>query len=106
MNADKVVAITGASSGLGATLAVKFAEAGADLALFALDEEGLAETASRCRDLGRKVATSTGDVGNPQDCERWVDSSVSELGGIDCLVACAGISMWARFEEVEDVSIF
>ncbi len=102
----QVVAITGASSGLGATLALKFAEAGANLALFALDEDGLSDTAERCRRMGRRVVTSAGDVGSPEDCEKWVDISVSELGGIDCLIACAGISMWARFEEVEDVSIF
>ena len=106
MYADKVVAITGASSGLGATLAQRFAEEGADLALFALDEEGLAETAGRCRALGRNVVTSTGDVGKSEDCEKWVDASVAGLGKIDCLIACAGISMWAKFEEVEDLSIF
>ena len=45
---DKTVVITGASSGLGAVLALKCAEGGANLGLFALDEDGLKEVAETC----------------------------------------------------------
>ena len=102
---DKVVAITGASSGLGATLALAFADEGADLALFALDE-GVQDTAEACRARGRRAITATGDVGKPEDCEAWINSAVAGFGGVDYLIACAGISMWARFDEVEDLAIF
>ncbi|MDE2999838.1 MAG: SDR family oxidoreductase [Gemmatimonadota bacterium] len=102
---DKVVAITGASSGLGATLALAFADEGADLALFALDE-GVRDTAQACRERGSRAVTAMGDVGKPEDCEAWIDAAVAGLGGVDYLIACAGISMWARFDEVEDLAIF
>ena len=101
----KIVAITGASSGLGATLALAFSDEGADVALFALDE-GVQDTAEACRERGSRAITATGDVGKPDDCEAWIDAAVSEFGAVDYLVACAGISMWARFDEVEDVAIF
>ena len=103
---DKTVVITGASSGLGAVLALKCAEGGANLGLFALDEDGLKEVAETCEGLGARVVTATGDVGNSEDCKAVMDRTVSELGSLDHLIACAGVSMWARFEDIEDVSIF
>ena len=59
---DKVVIITGASSGLGAALALELAKQGAHLALFARREDKLGETAEQCRDLGAQVVTVVGDV--------------------------------------------
>lgn len=106
MSQEKTVIITGASSGLGASLALEFAKAGANLGLFALDEEGLVETAAKCRERGARVLTVAGDVGRPEDCEQLVEDTVSQFGGVDYLIACAGVSMWAKFEEIEDVSIF
>ena len=102
----KTAIISGASSGLGASLALAFAEAGANLALFALDGEGLTETADACRERGGRVLTATGDVGRPEDCQRVVERTVCQYAAVDYLIACAGISMWARFEEIEDISIF
>ncbi len=106
MFCEKTAVITGASSGLGASLALAFAEAGANLGLFALDEEGLVETEGKCREHGVGVLTATGDVGKPEDCEQVVERTVSQFGSVDYLIACAGISMWARFDEVEDIALF
>jgi len=103
---DKTALITGASSGLGASLAATFAASGANLALFALDDAGLEETAERCREHGVQVVTAAGDVGRPEDCQRVVEQAVAQFGTLDYLIACAGISMWARFDEVADVSLF
>jgi len=102
----KTALVTGASSGLGASLAQRFAQEGADLSLFALDEEGLVETREACEAHGVRVRTATGDVGNEDDCGRVVADTVQALGRLDYLVACAGISMWARFDDVDDVSLF
>ena len=52
------------------------------------------------------MITATGDVGKPEDCEVWIGAAVAEFGAVDYLIACAGISMWARFDEVEDLGIF
>lgn len=103
---DKTVLITGASSGLGAALALKFAQTGAKLALFALDEPGLRQTAESCVKRGAETITATGDVADPADCEKLVNATISRYGGLDYLILCAGISMWARFEEIKDLSLF
>ncbi|MGY8827420.1 MAG: SDR family oxidoreductase [Candidatus Latescibacterota bacterium] len=106
MLAGKVAVLTGASSGLGAALALALAEAGATLALFATNSERLEGVAAQCRERGAKVLAVTGDVTKAEDCQRLMQGAVSELGRIDYMIANAGISMWARFEELEEVEVF
>lgn len=103
---DKTVLITGASSGLGASLALKFAESGANLALFALDEEGLQHISQLCTQQGATVITLAGDVSNPADCRKVTEDAVARFGSLDYLILCAGISMWTRFEDIADLSLF
>ena len=103
---DKVAIITGASSGLGAVLALALAKEGAHLALFARREEKLIETAEKCREHSVRVVTVAGDVTVMADCERLVEVTLAEFDRLDFLVANAGISMWARFDEIEDVDVF
>lgn len=103
---DKVAIVTGASSGLGAVLAEELAKSGINLVLFARREGPLNETAERCRELGVRVATVVGDVTEVEDCKRMVQAAVSEFGRVDYLMANAGISMWARFEDIEDMAVF
>jgi len=100
------VLITGAASGLGRVLATDLAKKGNDLALFDLNSQQLAETCKSCEELGGKALPVVGDVTKPEDCKRFVDAAVERFGGIDALVANAGISMWARFEDVKDLSVF
>ena len=103
---DKVVIVTGASSGLGAALAVEFARVGARLALFARNGEKLEEVVGHCAEAGTNALALAGDVTRAEDCERLVEATVDHFGSLDYLVANAGISMWARFDEVEDLEIF
>ena len=103
---DKMAIITGASSGLGAVLALELAKEGAHLTLFARREEKLEKTAEECRAVGARVVTAVGDVTEVDDCRKAVDVAIAEFGQIDFLIANAGISMWARFDEIEDVSLF
>ena len=66
----KTVVITGASSGLGASLAVAFAEMGANLVLFSLNQERLEEVESLCQGPGDPPIIVTGDIAKPDDCKR------------------------------------
>ena len=100
------VVITGASAGLGAALAQSFAQAGACLTLLARRQDRLEEVASDCRKHGVEVATVVGDVTRIEDGCRLAEAAVAAHGGIDCLIANAGLSMWAPFEEVTDLSLF
>jgi NAD(P)-dependent dehydrogenase (short-subunit alcohol dehydrogenase family) len=104
--AGKSVIVTGASSGLGAALALELARRGADLALFSFEEKRQDEVARQCREAGGRAGAVTGDVTRPEDCARLVRTAVEAYGRLDCVVANAGISMWARFDETEDLALF
>lgn len=102
----KVVVITGASSGIGEGLALALARRGASLVLAARRLKALEGVREACRELGGAAVVVGADVSVPDDCERIIAAAVEAFGGIDFLVNNAGISMWARFDEVEDLSIF
>ncbi|MBR90571.1 MAG: short chain dehydrogenase [Verrucomicrobiales bacterium] len=101
--AGQTIAITGGSSGLGLQLARNFAQQGARLALMARDADRLDSAAREC---GGDVFTFVGDVTKEEDCRAFIQQVVGERGGLDHLIANAGQSMWARFEEVEDLSLY
>ncbi|BBZ78247.1 3-oxoacyl-ACP reductase [Mycolicibacterium anyangense] len=88
---DKVVVVTGASSGLGVSFAQAFAQAGADLVLGARRLEQLAATAALVEGAGRRVYTRKTDVADPEQCQQLVDSAVEQFGRVDVLINNAGI---------------
>lgn len=88
---DKVVIVTGASSGLGVSFAQAFAEAGANLVLGARRVEQLASTAALVEQAGRKVYTRKTDVADPDQCQQLVDAAINEFGRVDVLVNNAGV---------------
>jgi NAD(P)-dependent dehydrogenase (short-subunit alcohol dehydrogenase family) len=102
----KTVVITGASAGIGEELAVAMAARGAKVALAARDVPALERVASRCTSAGGRALVVPTDVTDPAQCRALVDRTVAEFGGLDVLVNNAGISMWARFDEITDLSIF
>ena len=106
MNSISRIVLTGASSGLGATLATSLAKEGSSLALMARRGEMLANVGRTCRDLGAEVIEEVGDVTKVEDCRRIMDQAATQFGGVDCVIANAGISMWTKFDEVEDPSVF
>ena len=106
MFAGKTVVITGASSGLGAALAEAVAKAGGGLALLARNAERLGAVAESCRAAGARVVEVQGDVVDPGACEGLISAALAELSSIDYLVLNAGVSMWASFEEIEELSLF
>jgi NADP-dependent 3-hydroxy acid dehydrogenase YdfG len=88
----KVVAVTGASSGIGAATARLLAERGAAVVLGARRTERLAELAEDITARGGRAVTSATDVTRRADLERLVDRAVATFGRLDVLVSNAGIS--------------
>jgi len=102
----KRVIITGASTGIGRGLALALAARGASLALAARGADALEAVAAECRALGARVLAVPTDVADPEACRALVARTVAELGGVDALVNNAGVSMWARFEDITDLGLF
>ena len=84
------VLVTGASRGIGRAIAVRMAEAGADLTVLARTTGALKELAEEVSGQGRKVLVSTCDVDDPAQIEESVAAAVAEYGRIDVLVNNAG----------------
>ena len=103
---DNVVIITGASSGIGKELALQLAKQGALLSLAARDLHRIEKVAVECRVLGAKAITIQTDVTDKEQCKKLIEYTVSEFGRIDTLINNAGITMWAKFEEIEDIDMF
>lgn len=90
----KVVAITGAASGIGRALAVDAAGRGAFLALSDVDADGLAETARRARDAGdREVRTDVVDVADREAVRTWADEVAEHFGRVNVVINNAGVAL-------------
>jgi NAD(P)-dependent dehydrogenase (short-subunit alcohol dehydrogenase family) len=87
--------VTGASRGIGQEIAVALAQAGADLALVARSEEGLASTAARVSDCGRKAFVIPADVTQQEAVAGATASAIDRLGHVDIVVNNAGGSNFA-----------
>lgn len=95
---DKVVVITGASSGIGAALAARFAAQGAHVVAGARSVDKLEEVVDSLPTPSVAVAC---DVSREEDCKRLIQRAVEAFGRIDVLINNAGISMRALFDDVD-----
>lgn len=102
----KRVIITGASSGIGAELARQLAAQNTRLVLAARRVDRLEEVAQSCRSLGSEVHLVPTDVADPEQCKAMVEQAVNAWGGIDVLIANAGVTMQVLFEDITDISLF
>jgi 3-oxoacyl-[acyl-carrier protein] reductase len=89
---DKVALVTGAARGLGQAIALKLAEAGADLALCDLNAEWVEETAEKVRALGRRAECYGVNVAEGESVAVGVKAIEKDFGKIDILVNNAGIT--------------
>lgn len=86
----KKALIFGGTSGLGKSIAMGFAEAGADVVAVSRRAEEVAKTAAEIRAHGRRALELTGDVTQRGDIQRVIDAMRKEFGRIDILVNSAG----------------
>jgi len=99
---NKVVLITGGSSGIGLATAHKVAAAGATTIIVARDTEKLAEAQKAIEDSGHKVVAYSADVSDGAQCEALVRKVIDNHGGVDILVNNAGRSIRRAIENSFD----
>lgn len=100
---DNVAVITGGSSGIGREIAYQLSAQGAMLVLAAREPSLLQSVAAECRRRGARAIAVPTDVGVESQCEALIGRAVDEFGRVDTLVNNAGLSMHARFEELDSM---
>ncbi|MDX2414810.1 MAG: SDR family oxidoreductase [Bacteroidales bacterium] len=98
---DKVIIITGASSGIGKACAIEFAKSGAIVVLAARNSGNLKQVEYEINHSGGMAFSVPTDVSKIDDCKRLINSAVKEYGKIDILINNAGISMRAAFDDID-----
>lgn len=97
----KVVVITGGSSGIGRALAREFGKHGCSVLITGRQASALDEATSELLAEGIDAAGFVGDVSREEDNEKMATEAMNRFGRIDILINNAGISMRARFDEVD-----
>ncbi len=103
---DQVVIITGASSGIGAAMALQLASQGAKIAIAARRAERLEMVADQCRLEGGGVLVVPTDVSDEAQCKALVEVTVATFGRLDMLINNAGMSVVALLRELPDLHLF
>ncbi|MEV0945177.1 glucose 1-dehydrogenase [Rhodococcus sp. NPDC049939] len=110
---DRVVVVTGASSGLGVAFAQAAAEAGADVVLAARRADRLEETAELVRKAGRQALCVKTDITDPTQAQNMIDQGMEKFGHVDVLVNNAGVGTAVpatretpdQFRQVVDINL-
>ncbi|MEX0711934.1 MAG: 3-oxoacyl-ACP reductase family protein [Pirellulales bacterium] len=98
---NRVALVTGGSRGIGRESALRLAREGADVAIsYATRRESADDVVADIRRMGRRATACACNVAVPQDVERLVGQTRSELGPIDLLVHCGAISNIAEHTEL------
>ncbi len=98
---NKVVIITGASSGIGEACAYAFAKQGAKVVLAARSIDKLNHVKQQCESLGSQTLLVKCDVSLEHDCINLIKQTVAQFNTIDVLINNAGISMRALFADLD-----
>jgi short-subunit dehydrogenase len=101
---NKVVIITGASSGIGASCAREFGKRGSIVVLAARNNDRLQSVVSEIIESGGQAMAVVADVSKESDCKNLISTTISSYGKIDVLINNAGISMRAVLSQT-DVSV-
>lgn len=99
---DRVAIVTGGGRGIGAAIAVAFAEAGADVAIADRTESQLDEVAQQIEKTGRRALVLPADVSDTDGLGALVERTVNELGSLSIVVNNAGGSMPQAFLDTSE----
>jgi dehydrogenase/reductase SDR family member 7B len=102
---NKVVVITGATSGIGEACAAVFGAAGAQLVITGRNAQKLEATAAKLQAMNLTVLPLLADAGSEADNKRMAEEALARFGRIDILINNAGISMRALFQDL-DLEVF
>ena len=98
----KVAVVSGASRGIGRSIALTLASEGAHLCICARNADGLEKAAAEMREVGAEVEAIALDVTATEGAEALIGAAVSQFGGVDILVNNVGGSVWTPFAEITD----
>ena len=114
---DKVVLITGSSSGIGAATAVQFAKAGANVVVTGRNTDKVKAVAKQCNDVSPNKAKAlevVADVTIREDLKRLMDTTIKTFGKLDILVNNAGAGIatdisesdfFEKYQKVIDINL-
>ena len=88
--ADKVVLVTGSTSGIGHAVALRFAQASARVVALGRDQSALGVVKNEIATLGTEALTIAADITNENDLRRALDAAIEKFGRLDILVNAAG----------------
>lgn len=98
---DKVVAVTGASVGIGKAIAIKLAEHGVKVVLGARNTEPLEKVVEKIKRNGGEAVCTKTDVRNKADLVQLVNVAVTRYGKLDVIVNNAGVACLSRIDELD-----
>lgn len=102
---DKVVLITGASSGIGRALAFAFGREGANIAICGRKADALQQVTSELQQAGITVFSLIADVSNEADVQQFIEQTIARFGRLDILINNAGISMRSMLVDTDPAVI-
>lgn len=102
----QAVIVTGASAGIGKSLALQLASQGAKVVLAARRADRLEQVAEECRQRGGEALVIPMDVSDEAQCKSLVEQTIAKFGRLDMLINNAGLAVSAIFEEFPDLHLF
>ncbi|XP_053610367.1 uncharacterized oxidoreductase MexAM1_META1p0182-like [Plodia interpunctella] len=103
---NKVVIVTGGSSGIGAAIAKLFIKEGAKVAIVGRNENKLRAVTAECEKLGSKPLVITADVSKDAEAKKIIDTTISQFGQLDVLVNNAGIGKSAGISDPNALQVY
>ena len=102
----QVVIVTGASAGIGRSLALQLSGQGAKMAIAARRAERLEQVAAECRQRGGDVLVVPTDISDELQCKALVEKTIEKFGRLDLLINNAGLAVTALLEDFPNLDLF